>query len=145
MLPTLDTLATRANVTKAIFFALFNQKKIYNWCYQPLFIKIGKWALLQLHKRYSIPAIAEVTKNLTQQYIGPFRIMEKVGWPAYKLNVPPDWRIHPIFLVAQLEPVPPPAKDLFARLFLSNLLLIFVKGNANRLKSIKIKKFLNKR
>lgn len=46
--------------------------------------------MLQLQKRYSIPAIAGITKKLTQQYIGPFRIVKKVGCVAYKLNVPSD-------------------------------------------------------
>lgn len=71
--------------------------------------------------------------------------MEKLGCLAYKLNVPPNWRIHSVFSIAQLKLVSPPAKDPFARPFPSNLFLIFVEGNTNRLKSFKIEKLLNKR
>ena len=41
--------------------------------------------MLKLHKGYLIPSSISVTKKLTQQYIGPFQIIEKVGWLAYKL------------------------------------------------------------
>ena len=89
-LPTSDALSARADVTEAISFALLNQKLVYNYCHQPLFMKVDEWALLRLHKGYSIPATARVTKKLTQQYVGPFRIMEKVGRLAYRLDVPPN-------------------------------------------------------
>lgn len=140
-----DALAARADVTKAISFAFLNQKVTYVCRHQPLFMKVGKWALLRLHKGYSIPATAGVTKKLTQKYVGPFCIVEKVSRLAYKLNVSPHWRTHPVFSVAQLEPAPPPAKDPIARLFPSNPPSVFVKGDTNKLKSFEIERVLNKR
>ena len=107
-------------------------------------MKVGEWALLWLHKGYSIPALAGVTKKLTQQYVGPFHIMKKVGRLAYRLDVPPDWRIYPVFSVAQLESAPPPAEDPFGRPFPSNLLPVFVEGNTNKVKSFEVEKLLNK-
>lgn len=64
-LPLLQPLATRAEASEAIFFAISNQKATYNQKHQPLFIKVGDWALLWLYKGYLIPAIARVTKKLT--------------------------------------------------------------------------------
>lgn len=55
--------------------------------------------MLQLHKRYNIFATAKVTKKLIKQYVGPFRIVEKVGRLAYRLNVPFNWQIHLVFFV----------------------------------------------
>ncbi len=78
-------------------------------------MKVGDWAILKLHKDYSIPFSVKITKKLTQQYIGPFQIIKKVGRLAYKLDVPSDWRIHPVFSMAQFEPAPDPAKDPFQR------------------------------
>ena len=86
-----------------------------------------------------------ITKKLTQQYVGPFRIVEKVGRFAYRLDILPDWRIHPVFSVAQLEPAPPPAEDLFGRPFPSNPPLVFVEGNTDKVKSFEIERRLNKR
>ena len=53
-------------------------------------MKVGEWALLRLHKGYSISTTAGITKKLTQQYVGPFCIIEKVGHLAYKLDISPD-------------------------------------------------------
>ena len=50
-------------------------------------MKVGDWVMLKLHKGYSIPSSAGITKKLTQQYIGPFCLLEKVGRLAYKLDV----------------------------------------------------------
>lgn len=69
--------------------------------------------MLRLHKGYLIPSTLDVTKKLTQQYVGPFLIKEKMGRLAYKLDIPPDWKIQPILSVAQLEPAPPPNADPF--------------------------------
>lgn len=43
--------------------------------------------MLKLYKGYSILFSIDVTKKLTQQYAGPFQIVEKVGQLAYKLKV----------------------------------------------------------
>ena len=82
---------------------------------------------------------------LTQQYVGLFRIMEKVDCPAYRLDIPPDWRIHPVFSVAQLEPAPPPAKDPFGRPFPSNPPPVFIESDTDKVKSFEVEKLLNKR
>ena len=144
-LPIPDALAARADATEAIFFALLNQKLTYDCRHQPLFMKVGKWALLRLHKGYSIPTTAGVTKKLTQQYVSPFCIIEKVSRLAYKLDIPPDWRIHPVFSVAQLEPAPPPTEDPFVRPFPFNPPPVFIEGDTDSLKSFEIEKLLNKR
>lgn len=63
--PTLNTVAACADIAEAISFAFFNQKMTYNCRYQLLFIKVGEWAMLQLHKEYSISAMTGVIKKLT--------------------------------------------------------------------------------
>lgn len=88
--------------------------------------------------------MAGVTKKLTQQYIKPFHILEKIGCLAYKLDVPSDWRVYPVFFVTQLKLVLPLAKGLIAKPFPFNLPLIFVKDDTNKLESFEIEKLLNK-
>lgn len=122
-----------------------NEKTTYDRKHQPFFMKIGQSAMLQLHKGYNISVTAGVTRKLTQQYAGPFRIVEKVGCLAYKLDKPPDWRIHPVFSVAKPELVASPAKYLFAKLFPSKSLFVLVKDDTNKLKSFEIERLLNKR
>lgn len=69
-LPT--TFQACANAANAISFTLANQKAHYNRKHQPLFLKVGNWAMLNLHKSYSILSSLGVIKKLTQQYVGPF-------------------------------------------------------------------------
>ena len=140
-----NTYVARAGASDIISFALANQKEHYDRSYQPLFMRVGNWAMLRLHKGYSIPFSVRVTKKLTQQYVGPFRIVKKVGRLAYKLDIPSDWRIHPVFSVAQLEPAPDPAKDPFQRLRPQHPPSVFVEGDTDRHKSFEIDRFLNKR
>ena len=107
-------------------------------------MKIGEWAMLQLHKRYSILATVRVTKKLTQQYVDPFRILKKVGRLPYKLDVPGDWRIHPVFSIAQLEPALPPTLDPFSRSISFKPPPVFVEGDTDSLKSFEVERLLNK-
>lgn len=132
------------DIAKAVSFVLLNQKLIYNHKHPPLFIKVRVQAILQLHKRYSILATARITKKLTQQYVGPFCTVQKVGCLAYRLDVSHNWEIHLVISVAQLKLTPPPVEDPFARLFPFNPPLVFVKHNTDKLKSFKIERLLNK-
>ncbi len=48
-------------------------------------------------------------KKLNDKHIGPFEIIEKARASAYKLKLPPHWRIHPCFNKKLLTPYVPPA------------------------------------
>src|ERR1700761_4895301 len=43
------------------------------------------------------------TKKLTPRLYGPFKVLEKRGNRAYILNIPPRWKIHPVFHASLLE------------------------------------------
>ena len=108
-------------------------------------MKLGDWTMLKLHKGYSIPSSTGVTKKLTQQYVSPFQILEKVGRLGYKLDVPPDWRVHPVFLVAQLEPAPSPTEDPFHGPRPHMPPAVFVDGDTDVSRSFEVDRLLNKR
>ena len=101
--------------------------------------------MLRLHKGYSIPSLAGVTKKLIQQYVGPFQIKERVGHLAYKLEIPDEWRIHSVFLVAQFEPAPKPSNNPFWCPHLHYPPTVFVDGDTDALKFFEINPLLNKR
>ncbi|SJL08909.1 uncharacterized protein ARMOST_12283 [Armillaria ostoyae] len=48
-------------------------------------------------------------KKLDDKRVGPFLILEKTGASAYKLKLPPHWKIHPRFNEKLLSPYEPPA------------------------------------
>lgn len=74
----LNIFIASTNAADAILYALLNQKEYYDKKHQTLFMKIGNWAMLRLHKSYLIPFLAGVTKKLTQPYVGPFRIKQRI-------------------------------------------------------------------
>jgi len=44
------------------------------------------------------------SKKLSPKLYGPFTVLEKKGRMAYKIEIWPRWKIHPMFHVSQLEP-----------------------------------------
>jgi hypothetical protein len=64
---------------------------------------IGDWVYLWLQP-YRQKSIA-VRKNLklSPKFFGPFQILSKIGTMAYKLDLPPESHLHPVFHVSCLK------------------------------------------
>ena len=54
----------------------------------------------------------EPAKKLANQYLGPFRILEDRGRMNYRLELPENMHLHPIFHISQLEPYTERNKEL---------------------------------
>ena len=135
----------RSEVADVIAFAQMVSKYYYDRKHQLLFMKTGDYALIKLHHGYNISAIEVLGKKLSQQYIGSFKVLEKVGNLAYRLKLPDHWRIHSVLFIAQLESVPSPMDDFFNRSRPDQPDSVFVEGDTNRVKSWEIERFINKR
>lgn len=94
----------RKDAKDAIDFANMGYKYQYDRLHQPLFLRVNDLVLLRLHKGYTIPSTVGITTKVAQQFVGPFRVIEKIGRLAYKLRIPSHWKIRPVSTIAQLEP-----------------------------------------
>ena len=77
----------RKEAPDAISFATMTQKYYYDRKHQPMFLNPGDEVLLRLHKGYDIPATAVTGKKYGQQYAGPFKVVDRVGRLAYRLDI----------------------------------------------------------
>ena len=47
--------------------------------------------------------IKGVPTKLQRRFVGPFKIQEVIGQQSYRLTLPEDWKIHPVFHVSLLK------------------------------------------
>lgn len=80
---------TCLNVTDSITFVKMNFKFHYNRKHQPIALTVRDYALIWLHKGYSIPF--PLNQILDQQYVVPLQVTEKVGLFVYQLDIPKKW------------------------------------------------------
>lgn len=113
--PQVERVVARTTAQDAIAFAQMANKAAYDRRHQPMFLKINDWALIRLHKGYKIPSTLGITHKLADQFVGPFKVLDRVGRLAYQLDIPEHWKVHPVFTIAQLEPSPPPSEDPYSR------------------------------
>jgi hypothetical protein len=91
----------REKLAKNWQHAVESQAKYYNSKHKPMEFKYKDLVLLSTKNlKLKLPS-----RKLAPKFIGPFRVLQKVGTQAYRLALPQQYsRIHNVFHVSLLEP-----------------------------------------
>ena len=75
------------------------QQRYYDSKHRDISYKVGDLVLLSTRnlKMKGTPG------KLQRKFVGPFRVTETIGQQAYRLSLPDDWKIHPVFHVSLLK------------------------------------------
>jgi hypothetical protein len=73
-------------------------KSKYDDKHTPQAFSKGDWVLLSTKNL----KLQQPSRKMSPKFIGPFEVLEKVGTQAYRLRLPPKYRIHNVFHVSLL-------------------------------------------
>lgn len=94
----------RKEVSDAISEAATNMARYYNSSKKYVSFKAGDRVLIRNRNNLNIPGVG--SNKLSNRYFGPFNVLKRVGLTAYKLELPPGYRMHGTINVQHLKLAP---------------------------------------
>lgn len=76
------------------------QKKYYDKRHRAVHFDVGQYVLLSTANL----RMKHVPSKLQRKFVGPFKIVERIGVLAYRLALPVHWRVHNVFHISLLRP-----------------------------------------
>ena len=92
-----------AKVKKELEKAQGRMKKYYDQGRRDVTFEPGEYVYLKLQPYRQKSLKKKFNVKLSQRYYGPFKVLERIGEVAYKLDLPPSSMLHPVFHVTVLK------------------------------------------
>ena len=67
-------------------------------------VSVGEHVFIKVRPKKSSLRLGSCVK-LEPRYCGPFEILSKIGQVAYQLALPPNLRVHNVFLISVLKKI----------------------------------------
>ncbi|KAJ5581518.1 hypothetical protein N7535_000138, partial [Penicillium sp. DV-2018c] len=93
---TTPDISAKADAEHSTAWAAMRMKRQYDRNHQPMQFQVGDKVYLKLGDGYNTPQNEVLPRRLAQRCVGRFTVLERVGRLAYRLNFPPDSRVHPV-------------------------------------------------
>ncbi|WVZ24643.1 hypothetical protein V8G54_003187 [Vigna mungo] len=75
-------------------------------------LEVGSWVYVKLQPYRQISISGNKYHKLSKRYYGPFKVLEKIGHVAYRLELPSHSNIHDVFHCSMLNPHEGPTPSL---------------------------------